>query len=164
MCFPRLPYLAGSASQRSPALFVCARLLARGQEMMRQQTRRRSCSPALPPTPRQEPPLRAKRVPGPGPKAGSPLPMSWAASRQQAEEETWLIQKVPLISCVCMGSSLHMTPSLVCTAHHLYKHPLGLPRRKTRCQGQRKGESRKQEVRTEICLVGTCSHLSPTEQ
>lgn len=41
------------------------------------------------------------------------------------------------------GSSLRTAPSLVCTYHHLYKHPLWLPPGKTRCQGQSKGEALK---------------------
>lgn len=54
-----------------------------------------------------------------------------------------------------------MTPSLVCTHQHLYKpSPLWLPRRQTRCQGHRKGESQKQEVRTEICLMYPCLSLT----
>lgn len=75
MCFPRLAYLAGSASHRSPALFVCARLLARGQEMIRQQTPWRSSpelqpAPALPrPRPGREP-LLGGQTPALSPRAG----------------------------------------------------------------------------------------------
>lgn len=91
-----------------------------------------------------------------------PLVRSPCSSLGLPAEENWIIQKVLLINCVYMGSSPHMTPSLACTHQHLYKpSPLWLPRTKTRCQGHRKGESQKQEVRTEICL--TCPCLSPPE-
>lgn len=71
MCFPCLAYLSGSASPQSPALFVCARLLARGQEMIRQQILwRTSPGAAACPCPAETTAQQGVASQGPNPRAG----------------------------------------------------------------------------------------------
>lgn len=87
MCFPRLAYLAGSASHRSPALFVCARLLARGQEMIRQQTLWRS-SPELQPAPAETTARQGAAPRGPNSSAESQgwLQLHWGCSGRRGRK------------------------------------------------------------------------------